>query len=144
MPLRTLLQRRGAPERAAVGSTTVVIVTGSCCIPGMRPFDAEARRVVEQAIAEEGVPASVRELPASSAMFGGAPKTLMAELIRMANEGGRIGLPAVLLNGEVLSYGVPAIEQVRAALRRAASADEPADQIPATESRRAQEEKPHA
>ena len=45
----------------------------------MRPFDAEARRVVEQAVAEEGLPAKQRKLPAGSAMFGGAP---MPEVIR--------------------------------------------------------------
>jgi hypothetical protein len=94
----------------------VVIITGSCCIPGMRPFDEQARRVVEQAIAQAGVPAQLKELPASNALLGGVPKQVLAGLMARFNEGGQIGLPAVLVNGEVVSYGVPRIETVTAAL----------------------------
>lgn len=115
-----LARLRREDPRADVGGIGVVIITGSCCIPGMRPFDEEAHRVVRQAIAESGVTAQVKELPASSAMFGAAPKTVVAELVRMLNQGGRIGLPAVLVNGTVVSYGVPAVEAVTAALMEAA------------------------
>lgn len=116
-----LLSRlRGEDRRAEDGRVGVVIITGSCCIPGMRPFDEQAHGVVRQAIAESGVSAQVKELPASSALFGAAPKTVVAELVRMLNEGGRIGLPAVLVNGTVVSYGVPAVEAVTAALMEAA------------------------
>ncbi len=111
--------RREDPRAGDVG-VGVVIITGSCCIPGMRPFDEQAHRVVKQAIAESGVPAQVKELPASSALFGGAPKTVVAELVQMLNEGGRIGLPAVLINGTVISYGVPTVEAITAALAEAA------------------------
>ena len=118
MPLTSLLHRGG---RAAQGpGIGVLIITGSCCIPGMRPFDQQARRVVEEALAQSGVSAQVKELPASNALFGGVPKTVLAELMGMLNEGGRIGLPAVLVNGEVVSYGVPSIETVSAALLEAA------------------------
>lgn len=98
-----------------------MIITGSCCIPGMQPFDAQARRVVEQAIAESGVAAELRDLPASNAMFGGAPRDVMARLLAMLNEEGRIGLPAVLVDGEVVSYGVPTVEAVRVTLLKAAA-----------------------
>lgn len=74
---------RGTDPPDGAVSLSVVIVTDSYCIPGMRPFDAEARRVVEQAIAEERLPAKLRELPAGSAMFGGAP---MPEVIRPAHQ----------------------------------------------------------
>ena len=123
------LRDRPRPEAAGVGA---VIITGSCCIPGMRPFDDEAHRIVQEAIAGSGVSAQVRELPASSAMFGGVPKTVMAELMRMLNEGGQIGLPAVLVNGEVVSYGVPNVETVTAALLRAAGRTTPASATPET------------
>ena len=55
--------------------TGVVIISGSCCIPGMAPFDEQARRVVDQAIAETGVAAQVRMMPATTAYMGGAPKS---------------------------------------------------------------------
>ena len=114
-----LARLRRENPRADVGGIGVVIITGSCCIPGMLRFDQEARRVVEHAIARTGVSAQLKELPASNALFGGAPKQVLADLMRMNNEGGRIGLPAVLVNGEVISYGVPSIETVTAALLQA-------------------------
>ncbi len=110
-----------APAPAGDARPGVVIITGSCCIPGMQPFDAQARRVVEQAIAESGVAAELRDLPASNAMFGGAPRDVMARLLAMLNEEGRIGLPAVLVDGEVVSYGVPTVEAVRVTLLKAAA-----------------------
>lgn len=100
MPFISRLRReRPRPGAADVG---VVIITGSCCNPHMLPFDAEARRVIAQAIAESGIRAEVKELPATGAFFGGAP-TVMRKVIAMLNEEGRIGLPAVLVNGEVVS-----------------------------------------
>ena len=125
----TSLPRRGAPPAAEVG-VGVVIITGSCCIHGMRPFDEQARRVVEQAIAQAGVPVQLKELPASNALFGGVPKQLLAELLRMNNEGGRIGLPTVLVNGEVISYGVPSVETVTAALLQVTGRAAPAAETP--------------
>ncbi len=115
-----LARLRREDPRAEDRGVGVVIITGSCCIPGMRPFDDQAHRVVRQAIAESGVSAQVKELPASSALFGGAPKTVMAELVRMLNEGGRIGLPVVLVNGTVISYGVPTVEAITGGLMEAA------------------------
>lgn len=129
MSFMSRLRDRPRPEAAEVG---VVIITGSCCIPGMRPFDDEAHRVVREAITGSDVSVQVRELPASSAMFGGVPKAVMAELMRMLNEGGRVGLPAVLVNGEAISYGVPGVEIVTAALLRAAGRIAPASATPET------------
>lgn len=100
----------------------VVIISGSCCIPGMAPLDEKAKNVVEQAISESGVTARLRVIPASTAVFGGVPRKLIAELMGMFNQSGRIGLPAVLVNGEVVSYGIPDAEQVRRALIQAAEA----------------------
>jgi hypothetical protein len=50
----------------------------------------------------------------------------------MLNEGGRIGLPAVLVNGEVISYGVPSIEIATAALLQAVGRAAPAAETPET------------
>lgn len=118
MVLRSLIGRNGTRSAPLVG---VAIVTGSCCNPHMPPFDAEAKRVVAQAVAESGVSAEVREVPATRAFFGvGVPRRVLAEVLRLMNEEGKVGLPAVLVSGEVVSYGVPTVESVRAALERAA------------------------
>ncbi|MFA5866855.1 MAG: hypothetical protein WC891_02700 [Actinomycetota bacterium] len=93
----------------------VVIVSGSCCIPGMAPFDEAAQRIVEQAVSETGVAALVRVVPASNAMFGGVPMKVTAQLMSEANNG-RMPIPAILINGEVVSYGVPSLEEMKKAL----------------------------
>lgn len=98
----------------------VVIISGGCCIAGMAPLDERAGQVVEQAVAETGVSAEVRVLPATAALSGAAPRQVIAELIGEFNTSGRIGLPAVLVNGEVVAKGVIRLEEVRSGLLRAA------------------------
>ncbi len=99
----------------------VVIISGACCIPGMKPFDEQARLIVERAIAETGVPAQLKMMPATTAYFGGAPKEVMAQLMALS-QSGQLGVPAVLVNGKAVSYGVPQPEEVKAALLAAAQA----------------------
>ncbi|MDD5616484.1 MAG: hypothetical protein PHH85_09815 [Candidatus Methanoperedens sp.] len=94
----------------------VMIISGSCCIPGMAPFDEQARRVVEQAVSETDVKAQVKVIPASTAFFGSVPKELMAKIITEFNQSGRMPLPAVLVNGKIVSYGVPQVEDIKKAL----------------------------
>jgi len=94
----------------------VLIITGSCCIPGFAPFDEQARQAVKQAIAETGTDAQVREISASSAIYGAVPRSLIAQWFQSANSG-QMPLPAVLVNGNVASTGIPAnIEAIKSAL----------------------------
>lgn len=111
---------RKEPGENPGGGINVVIISAACCIPGMKPFDDQAQRVIEQAITETGVEARVSVIPATTAYFGGAPKEVMARLMSDA-ESGRIGVPAVLIGGKAVSYGVPRLEDMKAALRGAAS-----------------------
>ncbi len=94
----------------------VIIISGSCCIPGMAPFDEQAKRVVEQAVSEMGIKAQVKVIPASTAFFGTVPKEIMAKIITEFNQSGRMPLPAVLINGKIVSYGVPQVEDIKKAL----------------------------
>ncbi len=94
----------------------VVIITGSCCFPGMTPLDERAHQVVEQAVAETGVVAKVKMLPATAAYMAGAPQSVITELFDMFGRTGRIGLPAVLINGKLVGYGVPRLEEIKSAL----------------------------
>ena len=96
--------------------SVVMIITGSCCIPGFAPLDEQARQAVKQAIAETGTDVQVREIPASSAMYGAVPRSLIAQWFQSANSG-QMPLPAVLVNGNVASTGIPAnIEAIKSAL----------------------------
>ncbi len=94
----------------------VIIISGSCCIPGMAPFDEQAKRVVEQAISETAVKAQVKVIPASTAFFGAVPKDVMSKIITEFNQSGRMPLPAVMINGKIVSYGVPHVEDIKTAL----------------------------
>lgn len=105
--------------KAAVG---VVIVSGSCCIPGMAPLDERARRVVEQAILETGIKARVGMLPATTALAGGVPEEVVSRLVQKFNQSGQVGLPAILVEGKAVSFGLPEVEGVKAALLQAAEA----------------------
>ncbi len=98
----------------------IVIITGSCCIPAMAPLEERARQVVEQAISKTGVVAQVKLLPATTAYMGGVPKEVMAQLIGKYNQSGQIGLPAILINGKAVSFGVPEVENIETALLHAA------------------------
>lgn len=98
---------------------SIVIISASCCMPGMEVFDQQAQRVVQQAITETGVEAQVKMMPATTAYFGGVPRKVMAELINLA-QSGRLPAPAVLINGKAVSYGVPELKALKSALREAA------------------------
>ncbi len=100
---------------------SVVIISAACCVPGMAPFDEQAKRVVEQAIAETGVAARMKVMPATTAYFGGAPTEVMAKLMSDA-QSGTWGVPAILIDGKAVSYGVPSLDQMKSALLEASSA----------------------
>ncbi|MEW5818416.1 MAG: hypothetical protein AB1798_23880, partial [Spirochaetota bacterium] len=98
----------------------IVIVSGSCCIPGMAAFDKQASKIVEQAVAETGAPAQVGVMPATIALNGGVPKEVIAYLTSSFYQNGKIGLPLVLVDGRAVSYGVPDIDTLKTALIEAA------------------------
>lgn len=104
-----------SPERPV----TVVILSAACCIPGMDAFDDAARRVVEKAIAETGIAADTKLMPATTAYFGGIPRQVMARLMSLAQTG-QMPVPAILIDGEAVSYGVPDLEHMKSALLKAA------------------------
>lgn len=94
---------------------SIVIISAACCMPGMAPMDEQARRIVERAISETGVDAQIKIMPATNAFFGGVPKQIMAELITLS-QSGRLPVPAILINGKPVSYGMPELENFKSAL----------------------------
>ncbi len=99
----------------------IVIISGSCCIPGMAPLEERARHVLERAISETGVACQVKTMPATTAYMGGAPKEVIAQLMDQYNQTGQIGLPAILINGKAVSFGVPDVQQIKTALLQEAT-----------------------
>jgi len=109
--------RRVEPQSAVV----VVVVSGTCCMPGLAPFDEQARNIIEQAISETGVEARVQMMPATKAYFGGIPPQVMGQLISSFQRG-QMPIPAILIDGKPVSCGVPKVEDVKAALVAARAA----------------------
>ena len=93
----------------------LVIISAACCFPGMGTFDEQARTVIDQAISETGVEVTVTLVPATTAMV--VFNKVIRELMAMYGQG-KLGAPAILINGEVVSYGVPQIEDMKAVLRK--------------------------
>ncbi len=107
------------PPQVADGEVGIVLISGSCCLPGMAPFDEQARRIVEQAVAETGIKAQLTTLPVSKAYFGGVPRSVLDQLSEKLNQTGQLPLPAVLINGAPVSMGVPTLDTIITALRQA-------------------------
>jgi hypothetical protein len=81
-----------APERPEPNNEkTVVIVSGACCFPPLETFDGEARRIVDAAIAQAGVPARVVEMSMVQAFYGGLPKAVTDESLRSEELGAHYG-----------------------------------------------------
>ncbi|MFA4876747.1 MAG: hypothetical protein WC586_04995 [Methanoregula sp.] len=90
----------------------VVIISGSCCIPGMASLDELTQHVVDLAISKSGVRSQVKIIPASSAYHGSIPKETMNRILTEGNQPGRMPFPAIIVNGDVVSYGVPKIDDL--------------------------------
>ena len=101
------------PKNQGIG---VVVVTGACCIPGMAPFDAEAERIVKQAAEETGIEIQFKTVPVLLAMQGGFAKDVLQEGLDRFQQSEKLPLPAILVNGQVIEYGVPKLEDVKSAL----------------------------
>lgn len=102
-------------RKDAKPDVSVVIISAACCMPGMAPLDEQARRIVERAISETGVEAQIKIMPATTAFFGGVPRQIMAQIVNLS-QSGRLPVPAVLINGKPVSYGMPELENLKSAL----------------------------
>ncbi len=107
------------PKPKATKSEEVIIllVSGGCCIPGMAALDQQAQQIIDQALRETRIAAQVRTLPVSSALQGGIPAEILKETGLAINPANLMRLPALLINGKLISFGVPELEQVKSALR---------------------------
>jgi hypothetical protein len=99
----------------------IIILSAACCYPGMAAFDEQARKIIEQAAKETGTKAEIKVLTATAAIYGGmVPKNVMANLmgkLSKLNQDETSRTPAILINGEVVSYGVPQLENIKKILK---------------------------
>ncbi len=100
---------------------SIVIISAACCIPGAAAFDEQAKRIVDAALAETGMKARVSIMPATTAYFGGAPREVIAKLMSDM-QSGSLMVPAILINGKAVSYGVPQLDHFKSVLLDMASA----------------------
>lgn len=96
---------------------TIIILSAACCMPGMAGFDKQAEKIIKQAMTETGINARFEIIPATKAFFSGTLRKVINELMVMSNQG-KMGAPAILINGEVISYGVPTLEVMKEALNK--------------------------
>jgi hypothetical protein len=90
----------------------IIMISGACCIPTMSDFDEEARKIIDEAISMTGVQAKISMITASAAFASGAYHEIIKKGIGISDA------PVILIDGEVISYGVPQIEDVKNALVR--------------------------
>jgi hypothetical protein len=112
---------RGTGSQEA-GRAEVVILSAACCNPSLGGLDEQARRVIAHAAAETGVEVHVSLQPMSTALYGGVPKEVVAQL-KSDNQAGALRMPVVMINGKAVSCGVPDAGRITAALRELAGAE---------------------
>lgn len=96
---------------------TIIMLSAACCVPGMANFDERAKQVIELALKETGGDAEIKLIPATQAFFNSSLRKVINELMLMTNQG-KLGTPAILINGEVVSFGVPTLEIMKDALNK--------------------------
>lgn len=106
------LEKNASKEaNSAVG---IIVISGTCCNPNLKFVDNQALNVIKQAAAETAVEVSVKMMTLSSAYYS-APKDVRQKLMGDF-AAGRMDVPAILVDGKAASYGVPSLEDMKAAL----------------------------
>jgi hypothetical protein len=101
------------PKKQSVG---IVFINGSCCYPGMAPLEEQSRQLLDQIIAETGVPVEIKTISAVQALRGGVPITVLTKGLAKFQQEKRPPLPAVLIGGKIVASGVLEPEAIRSAL----------------------------
>ncbi len=94
----------------------ILLVSGSCCMPWMAIRDQQAQQVIQQALNETQTSAVVKALPVSSALQGGIPPEILQGMDLQAQRANLSRLPALVINGKLIGFGVPGLETVKSVL----------------------------
>lgn len=94
--------------------TNVVIISSACCSPNMAVLDQQLRKLIDKAISETGIQAQVSVIGIST-LFKNPNSKILAKLMD-DNSKGIAKTPAILINDEVISYGIPTLDDIKQAL----------------------------
>jgi hypothetical protein len=92
------------------------MISGTCCFPQLASTDHQAEEIIQQAMNETGIPADFRKIKASSILQGGAPLDVLKESGLAADVSNIMRLPAILINNRLISFGIPGLDVLKAAL----------------------------
>lgn len=99
----TIIPEDEAPaDNQPASGLDVVVVTNSCCNPADKPLEDRAFRVIDGAIAETGVEATVRAVSATDAIAGEMPSEIVTE-IQNGIAQGTVEPPVVLVDGRIIT-----------------------------------------
>lgn len=104
------------PKATSPSEVVILLISGSCCFPGMATLDQQAQQIIHQALAETHLTAQVRTMPIRSVVQGGMPTEVLNELKGSLQPTNLMRLPALLINGKLISLGIPELDQVKLAL----------------------------
>jgi len=94
-------------------------------MPWMAPLDVEARRAVARAVTDTGTKAVIEVVPASVAFLKSALWDVRKQLTETYIKSHQVGLPVIIVNGRIISFGVPEVTQIRLALNASKGRNEP-------------------
>lgn len=94
----------------------ILLVSGSCCLPGLAVHDQQAQQVIEQVLADTGIAAVIKIVPVSSALQGGILSDLLNGMDLQAQRANLTRLPALFINGKLIGFGIPEPRQVKSIL----------------------------
>jgi hypothetical protein len=94
----------------------ILLISGTCCFPQMAALDRQAQQIIHQALEETGIKAQVRTVTASSAVSGGIPSEVLNTSGLAADVKNIMRLPAILINNQLVSFGIPRLDEIKSAL----------------------------
>jgi hypothetical protein len=104
------------PTTTSSSQAVILLISGVCCLPQMATLDQQAQQVIRQALDETDATAQIRTVTISSVAQGGVPAEIIKEIQDSIGPNNPLRLPALLINGKLVSFGVPELNQVKSAL----------------------------
>src|SRR5512138_1243053 len=105
------------PTTTSSSQAVILLISGACCLPQMATLDQQAQQIIRQALSETGATAQIRTVTISSVAQGGVPAEIIKEIQDSIGPNNPLRLPALLINGKLVSFGVPELNQIKSALR---------------------------
>lgn len=100
------------PKQEAI----ILLISGACCMPQLAGLDQQAQQIIHQALKETSISAQIRTVTISSVAQGGVPAEIVKEIQDSIGPNNPLRLPALLINGKFVSFGVPKLNQIKSAL----------------------------